>query len=188
MKYKQITQILGWWIADLSYQKCTQVTENTHFQRDGHHEDAGYYDRDIYFSRVTDDQCQMCYQGCYVQVCKSLVDAQEFVKSRIISSGRREDPWLTNKMIENLYKYNDSRYSDVYNEYQLEKEKEKTKEIQLAAYFEAEKDEFRLDPRAYWKIAELRMEYDKEREFMMESFNSFLTQSSHYHRHFYTKR
>jgi len=145
--------IIGWWIADLSYQKCVEVKANTYFSGTGEHWEES--NKIPHKNKLSDDCYEMCYQGNYVKVYRHLDAAKSAIIFRISCDGGPH----RNEFIENVKKYGESKYNEVYARVRDEKNKKWEDSVRLHAYLIAEADGFRKSPEEYWSRG-----MDKERE------------------------
>jgi hypothetical protein len=141
--------IIGWWIADLNYHKCVEVKENTHFS-------GTYKNWEIpHKNKLSEDCYEMCYQGNYVKVYRHLDAAKSALIHRINCDGGKH----RNEFIENVKRYGDSKYNEIYDRDRAEKHKKWENSVRFHAYLIAEADGFCKSPEEYWSRG-----MDKERE------------------------
>lgn len=138
-------EILGWWIADLSYHKCVEVNKDTHFSGCGEYGDSTW--NRIHKNKLSDTSYEMAWRGCFVKVYQHKKHAQDAIVHNINTNFKE----YSKEMVENFLKFGDTKFQEILDRKHKERERKIEEEIRLHAYLCAEEDGFRKSPDEYWK-------------------------------------
>ena len=100
----------GWYVVDTTYQKYVQITSQTCLRGDG--EDG--WDKSPYINVIEPNKrVTVCYGGNYCQAFKNKKDAETFLIGHILKTCATQE--FCAQYIENVKKFGDSKYYDLFN-------------------------------------------------------------------------